>query len=204
MDKNRPPKFVRKQYIVSKKFQFRYIGVILALMFATAALCSYVVYYNSLVLLGEKLANVYPQGRLVAILKTVNLRVLVSVILISPLVAFLGVILSHRIAGPISRMERFLNEVAAGDLSKRLTLRPKDELIPLADGINNVVETIKNNVDMHRSLFKTGSKIMKSHDTQIRAAQEEIEKIGKVLWEKSNGPPRVEILTAEDDKKEKP
>ena len=146
MEKNRPPKFVRKQYIVSKKFQFRYIGMILALMFATAALCSYVVYYNSLVLLGEKLANVYPQGRLVAILKTVNLRVLVSVILISPFVAFLGVILSHRIAGPITRMERFLSNVAAGDLSKRLTLRPKDELIPLADGINTVVETINKNV----------------------------------------------------------
>jgi len=146
MEKNRPPKFVRKQYIVSKQFQFRYIGVILALMFATAALCSYIVYYNSLVLLGEKLANVYPQGRLVAILRTVNLRVLVSVILISPFVAFLGVILSHRIAGPISRMERFLSDAASGDLSKQLILRPKDELIPLANGINNLVETIKNNV----------------------------------------------------------
>jgi len=72
--------------------------------------------------------------------------VLVSVILISPFVAFLGVILSHRIAGPISRMERFLSDVAAGDLSKRLTLRPKDELIPLAEGINTVVETINKNV----------------------------------------------------------
>lgn len=146
MENNKPQKFTRKQYIVSPRFQLRYIGVILALMFATAALCSYVVYYNSLILLGEKLANVYPQGRLVAILKTVNLRVLISVIFVTPLVAILGVILSHRIAGPIARIERFLNDVAAGDLSRRLTLRPKDELIPLANGINTVVETINKNV----------------------------------------------------------
>ncbi len=147
-------KFVRRQYIVSPKFQLRYIGVILLIMFATSALCSYVVYYNSLVLLGEKLANVYPQGRLVAILKTVNVRVLGSIILVSPLVVFLGLVLSHRIAGPISRMERFLSSVASGDLTGRLTLRPKDELIPLANGINTVVETIKGNVIEKRSRMK--------------------------------------------------
>ena len=146
MDNNKPPRFARKQYIVAPRFQLRYIGVILILMFATAALCSYVVYYNSLVLLGEKLANVYPQGKLVAMLKTVNLRVFISVILVSPLVVFLGIILSHRIAGPVTRMERFLNNVASGDLTGRLTLRPKDELIPLANGINAVIDTIKGNV----------------------------------------------------------
>ena len=133
MENNKPKKFARKRYFVAPKFQVRYIGVILGLMVATAALCSYVVYYNSLILLGEKLANVYPQGRLVAILRTVNFRVLLSVIMMSPLVVILGVILSHRIAGPINRMERFLNDVAAGDLSSRITLRPKDELIPLAN-----------------------------------------------------------------------
>lgn len=154
MNKAKNTKFTRKQYIVSPRFQYRYIGIILALMFATAALCSYVVYYNSLVLLGEKLANVYPQGRLVAILKTVNLRVLVSVILVSPVVVFLGVILSHRIAGPINRMERFLGAVGSGDLTQKITLRPKDELIPLADGINNLVDGLRANVIEKRTRMK--------------------------------------------------
>src|SRR3989338_11420234 len=132
----RKRKYVRRQYIIAKKFQFKYVGLILALMFATAALCSYVVYYTSMVGLGEKLANVYPQGRLVAIVRIVNSRILLSVILVTPLVALIGVFLSHRIAGHIYRMERFLAKIALGDLTSRIVLRNKDELITLADGIN--------------------------------------------------------------------
>lgn len=154
MNNGNQPKFKRKRYIVAPKFQFRYIGIILTLMFATAALCSYVVYYNSLVLMGEKLANVYPQGRLVAILKTVNVRVLVSVILVSPFVVILGIILSHRIAGPINRMERFLGNVASGDLTQKLTLRPKDELVPLANGINVLIDGLRANVVEKRVRMK--------------------------------------------------
>lgn len=139
-------KFRRKQYFIATRFQVKYIGLILLLIFLTATLCSYVVYYTSMISMGEKLANVYPQGRLMAIVNTVNTRILFSLILITPLVAMIGLFLSHRIAGPIYRMERFLNDVAGGDLTQRLTLRKKDELINLANGINNVVDSLKKTV----------------------------------------------------------
>lgn len=132
----------RKRYLVSKKFQLMYVGLILLLMFLTAALCSYVVYYTSMITMGEKLANVYPQGRLVSIVNIVNFRILLSIILVSPLVALIGVFLSHRIAGPIYRIERFLGSMAAGDLSERITLRKYDELTTLAGGINRLADSL--------------------------------------------------------------
>ena len=42
MDKT-TPKYVRRQYLVAKKFQLKYVGRILLLMLLTAALCSCVV-----------------------------------------------------------------------------------------------------------------------------------------------------------------
>jgi len=140
---NKATQFKRKQYLVSKKFQLKYVGLIMLLMFMTAALCSYVVYYTSLMLLGEKLANVYPQGRLVAIINTVNLRILFSILLISPLVFIIGIFLSHKIAGPIYRMERFLDAIAAGDIAQRLVLRKGDELMVLADAINRASDSLR-------------------------------------------------------------
>jgi methyl-accepting chemotaxis protein len=137
------PKFRRRQYIVSAKFQLKYTGVILLLMFLTAAMSSYVVYYTSMMMMGEKLANVYPQGQLVHIVKMVNLRLLLSLLFVTPLVAMIGIYLSHKIAGPIFRMERFLNSMASGDVATHLTLRKGDELTGLADGINKVCESIK-------------------------------------------------------------
>ena len=140
------PKFRRTQYLVAKKFQLTYVGQILALMFLTAILCSYVIYYTMMILMGEKLAAIYPQGRLVSIVSIINFRIFISVILVAPLVVLIGILLSHRIAGPIYRMGSFLNSMAAGNLSSRLVLRKGDELVPLANGINQVIDSFKGTI----------------------------------------------------------
>jgi len=151
----RHPVFRRKRYLIAAKFQLKYAGLILLLMFAIAGLCAYVVYYTTLVLLGEKLANVYPQGQLVHIVKTVNIRLLASMVLVSPMVVAFGILLSHKIAGPMYRIERFLNDMAAGDYTTRLTLRKSDEFTGLAAAINNVLDSVKSVVGNQRTRLST-------------------------------------------------
>ena len=137
------PKFKRTQYWVSGRFQGKFVGIILLLTFLTAALCSYVVYYTSMLAFGEKLANIYPQGRLVSAVNMINIRIMISVLLVTPLVALIGIYLSHKIAGPIIRMERFMNDMASGNLAGKLILRKGDELLMLAEGINRLTESMK-------------------------------------------------------------
>jgi methyl-accepting chemotaxis protein len=96
-----------------------------------------------MITMGDKLANVYPQGRLMAIVNAVNLRVLFVMLLISPIVIMTGVYASHKIAGPIYRIERFLASMAEGDFSTPIILRKNDELAILADGINRVADSVK-------------------------------------------------------------
>ncbi len=143
MANNMAPKFKRTKYWVSGRFQGKYVGLILLLTFLTAALCSYVVYYTSMIAFGEKLANIYPQGRLVSAVNIINVRILLSVLLITPLVALIGIYLSHQIAGPILRMEHFMDDMASGNLTGKLVLRKGDELLMLADGINRLTESMK-------------------------------------------------------------
>jgi methyl-accepting chemotaxis protein len=138
--------YKRKQYIVAPQFQLRYVGLILMLVFLTGILCAYVVYYTSMILLGDKLANVYPQGRLISTVNMVNMRILLSLILITPLVVVIGIYASHKIAGPIYRIEKYLNGMANGDISMPLTLRKNDELTSLADGINRLAESMKTTI----------------------------------------------------------
>ena len=137
------PKFKRTRYWVAGKFQGKYVGLILLLTFLTATLCSYVVYYTSMILFGEKLASVYPQGRLVSIVNLINTRIIISILFVTPLITMIGVYLSHKIAGPIFRMERYINEMAMGNLQTRLILRKGDELMNLAEGINGLSEILK-------------------------------------------------------------
>ena len=144
----------RTQYFVAKKFQLKYVGLILLLVFSTAIMCSYVIYYTMMVTMGDKLANIYPQGRLVAIVNTVNVRILFSMLLVAPLIVVIGIYASHRIAGPIGRIERFLDSMATGDLSMPLNIRRNDELISLANGINRVLDSMKTTVGKERSRLK--------------------------------------------------
>jgi len=134
--------FRRRQYFVAKKFQVKFAWMIVLFMVAVAFFSSLTMYYYIWVLLGEKLANVYPQGRLVGILRTANFALLIRLALISPLVFLLAIVLSHRIAGPIYRIRTTLDEVLKGDYSKRLFLRKTDELKDVADRINGLIELL--------------------------------------------------------------
>lgn len=151
MTANIKTKFKRTQYFVAAGFQTKYVGLILLLMFVTAALCSYVVYYTSMVLLGEKLASVYPQGRLIGIVRSVNWRILLSVALLTPVVALLGVYLSHKIAGPVYRIGKTLDAMASGDLRNRIVLRKGDELVSIANAINRLQESLRKTIMSQKS-----------------------------------------------------
>ena len=178
----------RKQYLVARKFQLKYVGIILMLVFLTGILCSYVVYYTAMFLFGDKLANVYPQGRLMSIVNTVNIRILLSLLLITPLIVVIGIYASHRIAGPIYRIEKFLDGMASGEFSTPLRLRKKDELINLADGINRAVEGIKTTIRQEREILARTAvsldalrRITQSKNIDQETLENTLEKIGSEL-----------------------
>ncbi|UCD55827.1 MAG: HAMP domain-containing protein [Candidatus Omnitrophota bacterium] len=133
----------RRLYIIRKEFQLKYIGVILGVMFLGAVISGYTIYHNAWFLLGEKLANVYPQGRLVQIFRSVNIRLMLNLFFSSIFCIGIGIFASHKIAGPIYRMVKFLNNVTSGDYSQRIILRKHDELKDLAEAINNLVDKLE-------------------------------------------------------------
>ena len=133
----------RKRYLVKPGFQLRYAGIILLTIFLASAICVLTTYFSSMSLLGEKLANVYPQGRLVSILKQVNLIIVYRLLFLIPLLAVIGIFLSHRIAGPAYRIERTLREIGKGNLDIHIKLRRHDELVGIANAINDMSSDLR-------------------------------------------------------------
>lgn len=134
--------FRRRQYIIKKGLQFRYIGVVFLLAILAAIVGGYTVFITGWTAFGEKLSNVYPQGRLVAVFKATNLNLLRNLLFASPLIFVLGLLSSHKIAGPVYRIEKTLYEIARGNLTPRVKLRKGDELWDLADIINTMAENL--------------------------------------------------------------
>jgi len=151
MTKLEKPRFKRTQYLTAKRFQLKYVGLILLLMFSSAIICSYFVYYTAMVLMGERLASVYPQGRLMSIINSVNFSMIMLLLFMTPFVVMIGIFLSHKIAGPIYRIEKFLGDMTNGNFSSRIGLRKGDELVSMADKINILNDSLRSTIGSHKS-----------------------------------------------------
>ena len=144
------PVFRRKRYIVKKGLQFRYIGVMFALVVLVSIVTGYTVFATGWTLLGERLANVYPQGRLVEVFHETNLALIKNLLFISPLIFALGLLFSHKIAGPVYRIEKTIHEIVRGNLGSRIRLRKGDELRDLADTINTMTENFNSSITLNK------------------------------------------------------
>jgi methyl-accepting chemotaxis protein len=140
------PVLRRRQYIIKKGLQFRYIGLVFGLALIASLVTGWTVFATGWHFLGEKLASVYPQGRLIYVLRVTNLALLRNLLFISPLIFILGLLFSHRIAGPVYRIEKTLGDISKGNLGLKIRLREGDELVDLAYMINNLVENFNKTI----------------------------------------------------------
>jgi len=133
----------RTRLFIVKGFQTRYISLILLCVFATAILSGYTVYFTTWDMFGEKLAAVYPQGRLLDIVKKVNMVLFLRLVFLTPMIILAALVVSNRIAGPVYRIQRYISKVTGGNYKNRLKLRKKDEFKDVAASLNDFVARLR-------------------------------------------------------------
>ncbi|MBU1888057.1 MAG: hypothetical protein KKB46_02530 [Candidatus Omnitrophica bacterium] len=143
----------RRQYIIKRGLQFRYIGIVFALAILASLVTGYTVFATGWTLLGAKLANVYPQGRLLVVLKATNLALIRNLLFVSPFIFILGLFFSHKIAGPVYRIEKSLYEIIQGNLTLKFRLRKGDELWDLANLLTTMTESFNNSVSLNKDVI---------------------------------------------------
>jgi len=157
----------RTRLFISKKFQVKYISLIVFFVFAAALLAGYTVYVTTWAMFGEKLAAVYPQGLLLDIVEKVNLVLFLRLVFLLPFIIMIGLVLSNRIAGPIYSIQGFLRKISEGSYESRLKLRKKDELQDLAVSLNALAMKLCSEKDEYL-------KKLESLNAKTRKLQEEI------------------------------
>lgn len=133
--------FLRKKYIIGEPMQLKYLMVLLLSMLIPLLFVGGCLYFLIFNIMAEQLGiPEYIAYNLFPVIKKIDL---ILVLGFPPLVILLllwGVILSHRIAGPIKRLKAELDNIAkSGDYTKRLKVRKYDDLKELVASINNVL-----------------------------------------------------------------
>lgn len=128
---------MRKHYINKKSFKWRYTLFLFLLMLIVTGLVSLTIYFTLWIelLKGEALFDeiIIRTGKI--------LFGKIGILLI--LEGILCFLISHRITGPIYRIERILETIQSGDLSRNIQIRKTDDLVGLVKGINQLVEVLR-------------------------------------------------------------
>ncbi len=138
-----PKRLNRRTIIVcDPRLQYRYLLLPL-IAAATTAVALFVLF---LILVGglsefagseEALKNAVDRARL-------QMAVAAGAVLIVQvvLIAWLGLLASHKVAGPIYQIRKSMARVASGDMTVRIHLRDGDKLTEVADAFNEMMETV--------------------------------------------------------------
>jgi len=134
---------MRKQYFIKGPIQGRYLIAIVISMIVPTLLVSGCLYYLIATLMAQQLAlpeSIY--GHLIPVLKRINLYLAVGLPIIFIAIFFYGVLISHRFAGPMYRLEKDLDEIIAGNHKVRIRFRKYDRLDNIAEKLNKVLDNL--------------------------------------------------------------
>ncbi len=166
----------KRSHIINPLFQWKYTILIGGSVF-------FVSMFMSVILFGALDAQL--RARLVdpnaSRMWEVTLVMVLSAIAFSALTAgaigFWSIFITHRVAGPMFVLERYLREISAGRLPKVRALRKKDEFKELHDTFRKTVDTLGNR---HRADLATFSETLaiarscagQGEDAQRRALEQ--------------------------------
>jgi signal transduction histidine kinase len=138
-------KYKRRIKIIKPRLQLKLVGVFVGLAALSVLLQS--------VLLANRLTNLsvnVPVGGqyLVDAMPSIISEILIFTFgLVLPLIFAVGVLITHRIAGPIYRFEEHLKDVTEGRYAGPCRIRAGDELQELCDAINGAVQHLQAKAD---------------------------------------------------------
>ncbi|MBN1383452.1 MAG: HAMP domain-containing protein [Elusimicrobia bacterium] len=130
----------RKKILVNKKFQFKYTLMIIGMLILMVILVEWDIYYTA--------KTIYQRVAFVEGLKQditfFHILIGAKFFIFMVFIAFISIYFSHRIAGPIYRLEKtLLNIISEGDLTKTFCLREKDELKELETAFNTMISNLR-------------------------------------------------------------
>lgn len=138
-------RFFRTKYLTGSRIQLHYltllmISIVVPLVFAAGCL-----YYLIFTIMAEQIGiPEYIAYNLSPVVEKINMILFVGVPPLFLLLVLWGIVLSHRFAGPVERLERELKKMAdQSDFKRRLRVRRNDDLSRVVAELNRLLDNLE-------------------------------------------------------------
>ena len=148
----------RKNYFIKKEFQAKFILKFCALVMLTATISAVLIY----LFLSHSVTTVFENSKIIIktstefIMPGLILSSLVSVVLVSLATIIVVLFMSHRIAGPLYKLENSLEKMGEGDLSFDISFRKNDEARVLSEVFNKTRQRLNSMISGIKKSLKEG------------------------------------------------
>ncbi|MFA5410661.1 MAG: hypothetical protein WC321_02210 [Candidatus Omnitrophota bacterium] len=145
----------RRNYFIKKKFQMDFILKFCGLVVAGSIISGGIIFLMS----KSTLTTAFENSRLVIkstadfVMPAVLLGSCVVVLLVGLATIFITLFTSHKIAGPLYRMEQDVKDVAVGNLKMKFHLRQGDELKGMAESLEAMARNLQSRIAAIKSGF---------------------------------------------------
>lgn len=164
----------RRKYFIDREFQTKFILRFWIPIILTALISACVVYYYS----SQSTTTVFENSRLMIKATTEFIRpglvlsTLISIAIVGIATIVVMLFVSHRIAGPIYKLESSLGRLGSGDLSFDIHFRKRDELKDVAEIFNSASKSLNSLIGD----VKAESSRLNSAITEIKPLLEKLPK----------------------------
>ncbi len=170
IDETQPrPHAKRRTYVVHSRLQWAVALQLLGVLGAVALL-----YLGSILLLGRYIRLLNPEETRLLYVSFNALYWTLAMVLITGVALYQ----THHVAGPAQVIERAVRALQDGDYDQRLTLRPRDYLMSLAEAVSNLSSHMREQNECRRQLLQELSTCVEANDAL--AAHERLVQLGLV------------------------
>lgn len=182
----------RKNYFIKKEFQTKFILKFCALVALTAVISALLIY----LFLSHSVTTVFENSRISIkpstefIMPGLIFSSLISVILVSLATIAIVLFISHRIAGPLYKLEKSLERMGEGDVSFDIHFRRNDETKVLSEVFNKSRQRLNSMIsDIKKEFKRLAAEIddIKKINDKLPSESKEIKKNIDSLENSSNG-----------------
>lgn len=137
-----------RQYFIKKEFQARFILKFCLIVILSALISGIILYTYT----NKSMGNTYLES--LNVIKLLNDMLianliytgLITIIVISSAAIALTLFASHKIAGPLYRLEKNVEVIGEGDLTLETRLRENDEITGVAEALNEMTKNLRSNM----------------------------------------------------------
>ena len=143
----RPPQFKRRTIFIKKNLQIRYMMLIIL-----SVLCGLAIMTFELTATLDELFDNYPvlmqplYDQFLPLAAGFAYKIAIYLLL----VIIISAILSHKMAGPVYRIEQTCKDIAKGDFSQRVRLRQGDQFTELQDEFNKMMDRVEAEINKNK------------------------------------------------------